>query len=149
MFQYIKPADCSDLQKAKNIYVLFQVSAPLLFYFTKIFYIDIAFFTKFPLFDYIFLIQVTLFISKSRVPDKILRDISSWSSVTSFTIFMYVELQLARKQLAHCLYILKTPVINACFACRFLKSICNTHLSTWHSFSSTSVTFVVYIKERR
>ena len=51
--------------------------------------------------------------------------------------------------IAHCLYILKSFVINACFARRFLKSVCDTHLSTWHSFSSTSVTFVVYIKERR
>ena len=51
--------------------------------------------------------------------------------------------------IAHCLYILKSAVINACFARRFLKSICDTDLSTWHSFSSTSVMFVVYIKEPR
>ena len=50
--------------------------------------------------------------------------------------------------IVHCLYILKTSVINARFAHPVLKPIWDTHLSTWHSFSSTSVTFVVYIKER-
>ena len=45
-------------------------------------------------------------------------------------------------------HILKTSVINACFKLCFLKSVCDTHLSTWHSFSNTSVTFVVYTKER-
>ena len=61
-------------------------------------------------------------------------------SVTSFTFFMYVELQLARKQsrtvelrnslIAHCLNILKTSVVNASFASHFLKSIWAT---TWQN----------------
>ena len=69
---------------------------------------------------------------------------------------MYVELQLARKQSRTVelrnvtdvtLFIhSKTTVINACFARRFLKSVCDKHLTTCHSFSSMSVTFVQTLK---
>ena len=43
-------------------------------------------------------------------------------------------LNLEMSPIAHCLCILKMSVINACFARRFLKSICDTHLSTLDKF---------------
>ena len=50
---------------------------------------------------------------------------------------------------AHCLYILqKTSMLSACLACRFLKSIYETHLPTSHSFSSTSITFDCCLHQR-
>ena len=34
-----------------------------------------------------------------------------------------------KKEMSHCVYILKMSAINACLARRFLKSICETHIN--------------------
>ena len=39
------------------------------------------------------------------------------------------ELKKEMSPIAHCVYILKMSVINACLARRFLKSICKTHIN--------------------
>ena len=47
-----------------------------------------------------------------------------------------------------CLHSKNKCVINACLARCFLKSVCETHLSTSHSFSSTLVTFDCCLHQR-
>ena len=82
-------------------------------------------------------------------------------SVTSFTICMFVALQLARKQSRtvelrnvadSILFIHSKKICDQCLFDPVLHAIssiiCDTHLSV-DSFSSMSVTFVVYIKECR
>ena len=129
-------------------------------------------------------VQATLFISKSRGPDKILRDISSSRYPTfdvihifhvhvcgtTYRMYMYQPIMqiptrgIPIRWFAYlcvwkwnkrnvtdstlCIHSKKMSVINACLARRFLKSICETHLSTSYNFSSTSVTFDCCLHQR-
>ena len=68
------------------------------------------------------------------------------------------ELKKEMSPIAHCVYILKMSVINACLVRRFLKSICETHINftqflqhvghVWLLFTSKNAVKLKYKRRR-
>ena len=113
--------------------------------------------THFCMSGFSILIQTTLSMSKSRGPDKIPRDIGSLRKSTCDVIHLFHELYrnqyleiicVGCERMPLIIHSWKTSVSNACLVHHFLKSICETHLSTWHSFSNTSVPFDCCLHQR-